>query len=78
VIEWYKIEPGSDCIGKTIGELDIRQKTGATVIAIIEKDQKQKVSPGPDSVIAAGVTLVVAGERKQVKALKATLIKGGA
>ncbi|GIO06644.1 MULTISPECIES: cation:proton antiporter regulatory subunit [Brevibacillus] len=78
VIEWYKIEPGSVCIGKTIGELDIRQKTGATVIAIIEKDQKQKVSPGPDSVIAAGVTLVVAGERKQVKALKATLIKGGA
>ena len=77
VIEWYKIEPGFRCIGKTIGELDIRQKTGAIVIAIIEKDHKQIISPGPEQVLSAGSTLVVAGERKQVKALKTTLSTGG-
>nr|WP_092074523.1 cation:proton antiporter regulatory subunit [Dendrosporobacter quercicolus]NSL49085.1 cation:proton antiporter regulatory subunit [Dendrosporobacter quercicolus DSM 1736]SDN00212.1 potassium/proton antiporter regulatory subunit, CPA2 family [Dendrosporobacter quercicolus] len=74
VIEWYKIESGSACIGKSIGDLKIRQHTGATVIAIIEKDQKQTVNPGPDQIFTAESTLVVAGERKQIKALKSILI----
>jgi TrkA domain protein len=77
VIEWYKIEPGFVCIGKTIGELSIRQQTGTSVIAIIEKDQKQTINPGPDQVLTAGATLVVAGERKQVKMLKTKLSSGG-
>lgn len=77
VIEWFKIESGYVCIGKTIGELSIRQQTGTSIIAIIEKDQKQTINPGPDQVLPAGATLVVAGERKQVKMLKAKLSTGG-
>lgn len=77
IIEWYKIEPGFTCIGKTIGELDVRQQTGATIIAIIEKDHKQTINPGPEHVLTAGATLVVTGERKQVKALKTELSTGG-
>lgn len=74
VIEWYKIESDSVCIGKSIGDLDIRQHTGATVIAIVEKDQRQTVNPGPEQILTAESTLVVAGERKQIKALKNILI----
>lgn len=74
VIEWYKIESDSACIGKSIGDLDIRQHTGATVIAIVEKDQRQTVNPGPEQILTAESTLVVAGERKQIKALKNILI----
>ncbi|WNC16135.1 cation:proton antiporter regulatory subunit [Brevibacillus brevis] len=77
IIEWYKLDSTSSCIGKTIGELNIRQETGATIIAIIEKDHRQTINPGPDYVLSAGATLVVAGERKQVKALKSTLSTGG-
>jgi TrkA domain protein len=64
-------------MGKTIGEINIRQETGATIIAIIEKDHKQTINPGPEYVLQAGSTLVVAGERKQVKALKSTFSTGG-
>jgi len=75
-IEWYKVEPGSKAVGQRIGDLQVRQRTGATIIAIIGKDKRQKVSPGPDEVLAAGSTLVVAGERHQVKALRKLIERG--
>lgn len=77
VIEWYKVEPGSQAVGKRIGDLQVRQKTGATIIAIINKDKSQKVSPGPEEVLSAEQTLVVAGERHQVKALKQLIVGEG-
>ncbi|HBZ79815.1 MULTISPECIES: cation:proton antiporter regulatory subunit [Brevibacillus] len=77
MIEWYKIDAGSRAVGKTIGELDVRQETGATIIAVIEKDHTQTINPGPEYVLRASSTLVVAGERKQVKALKTILSNGG-
>jgi TrkA domain protein len=76
LIEWYKIEPGSQAIGKTIGQLQVRQTTGTTIIAIIEKDGHQRISPGPDQTLAEDVTVVVAGERQQVQALKRLIAQG--
>jgi len=76
VIEWYKVEPTATCVGKSIGELQIRKKTGAMVIAIIEKDHSKKISPGPEQVLRAEATLVVAGERQQIKAFKQQLLHG--
>lgn len=75
-IEWYRVDPKSKVIGKSIGELEIRKHTGANIIAVIEKDQKQHVNPGPDFRIKADSTLIVSGERHQVRALK-QLISGG-
>ncbi|ABO50047.1 potassium/proton antiporter regulatory subunit, CPA2 family [Desulforamulus reducens MI-1] len=75
VFEWYKVESGAKAIGKTIVELQIRKKTGAMIIAIIKKDEKI-INPGPNQVIAEGATLVVIGERKQVKACKELLLNG--
>lgn len=77
VIEWYKVDPNSKCVGRTIGELQIRQKTGATVIAVIDKDHKQRVNPGPEHVLKAEATLVVTGERHQIKAFKQMISGGG-
>lgn len=73
VIEWYKVEPGSDAEGKTIGELAIRQNFGATVVAIIEDERAKSISPGPEASINRGATLVVAGERRQVNKLRDAL-----
>lgn len=76
VIEWYKIEPGYPCVGKTIGELNVRQNTGASVVAVLENDQSKKINPGPEYRIQAGVTLVALGERKQIQAFKQLIMKG--
>jgi TrkA domain protein len=70
VIEWYKVEPGSAAIGQTIGQLQVRRTTGATIMAIIEGDGHRHINPGPDQTLAEDVTLVVAGERRQVQAVK--------
>ncbi|USG63949.1 cation:proton antiporter regulatory subunit [Brevibacillus ruminantium] len=76
VIEWYKISPQAACIGKSIGEVDVRQKTGATIIAVINPDQKKQITPGPDHVFIANALLVVAGERESLKTLKVLLQNG--
>jgi TrkA domain protein len=76
VIEWYKIEPGSAAIGRTIGQLQVRQTTGATVIALIEKDGRKHINPGPDQALTEDLTLVIAGERPQVQAFKRLIAQG--
>ena len=69
VIEWFKVEPGSKAIDQTIGDIDIRNNYNVTVIAHSKKGKKQLNNPGPDSIIAAGDTLVISGERKDIKNL---------
>ncbi len=67
-IEWYKVEPGAKSAGKTIGELGIRKRTGATIIAVVKRDRMKVVNPGPEQMIREGATLVMLGERAKVKA----------
>ncbi|HZG76412.1 MAG TPA: cation:proton antiporter regulatory subunit [Paenibacillus sp.] len=75
VIEWSKVESHFKSVGKSIAELQVRQRTGATILAIVEK-QRQKINPGPDDRLAAESTVVMAGERKQIKLLKELLANG--
>lgn len=77
IIEWYKIEPRAKSIGNTIGGLHVRQKTGASIIAVVCKDGSKKINPGPDHVIEVDSTLIVAGERRHLKLLKQILLDGG-
>lgn len=76
IIEWIRLEPMSNCIGKQIGELDIRRTTGTTILAVVKKDKTNQINPGADYVFTAGTTLVVAGERKQLNQLKKLLLNG--
>ncbi|SFG63991.1 potassium/proton antiporter regulatory subunit, CPA2 family [Desulfotomaculum arcticum] len=76
VIEWFKVEPEARSIGKTIGDLHIRKRTGAAIIAVILKNQAKVVNPGPEQIIHKGATLVVLGERGQVKACKRLINDG--
>ncbi|OAB45333.1 cation:proton antiporter regulatory subunit [Paenibacillus glacialis] len=76
IIEWYKIDNSYKSIGKSIGELDVRQNSGAMIIAIIEKNHSKHVNPGPEFVITKESTLVVVGEREQQKLFKQILLNG--
>ncbi|MGM0888482.1 MAG: cation:proton antiporter regulatory subunit [Bacillota bacterium] len=69
VIEWFKVEPGSKAINQTIGSIDIRSNYNVTVIAHSKKGKKQLNNPGPDSIIETGDTLVISGERKDIRSL---------
>ncbi|MCH1627921.1 cation:proton antiporter regulatory subunit [Fredinandcohnia quinoae] len=74
IIEWFKVEPGAPAVNKTIGEIDVRNKYGVTVIAIMKKNMKKSNNPGPDTVIEAGDTLVISGERNELKGLITNLL----
>lgn len=72
-IEWHKVLPFKDVDSRTIGDLDVRQQTGAIIIASIKEDETV-INPGPDYVIEPGVTLVIAGKAKHIKLLKEILL----
>lgn len=76
IIEWYKLEPGFLCVGRTIGELNIRAQAGVTIIAVIEKNHNKQINPGPDVILSAECTVVAAGERHQHKQFKHILRNG--
>lgn len=76
IIEWYKMDSSYKAIGQSIGELDVRQNSGAMIIAVIEKNHTKHVNPGPDFVIPGESTLVVVGEREQQKLFKQILLNG--
>jgi len=69
-IEWLKVKADASYLGRNIGELNIRGKTGATIIAVVESNHDKQMNPGPDYVLKEGSTLVVAGERAQIKMFK--------
>ncbi len=64
-IEWFRIDADSPLAGRTIGESAIRQRTGASVIAIL-RGEKARPNPQPTDVVEGGDTLVVVGDRDQV------------
>lgn len=72
-IEWYKVGESNEGINKSIGELGVRQRTGASIIAAIREDETI-INPGPDYVINSGTTLVIAGKKNNIKLLKEILL----
>jgi len=76
VLEWFKIEPDSAGIGKTIKELQARKVTGASIVSIIEPNQVNRVNPEADTVINEGATFIIAGDRRNITKLKQLLING--
>ncbi|MEC3880555.1 cation:proton antiporter regulatory subunit [Parapedobacter sp. 10938] len=71
-IEWIKVSKDSPSIGKSIGELEVRKRTGASIIAAI-REGDSIINPGPDYVMNADTTMVVAGKRNHIKVIKEIL-----
>lgn len=64
-IDWVPLEP--DFTGRTIGDLEIRTRTGATVVAVI-RDREPHPAPGPEFGLAPGDTAVIVGTADGIKA----------
>ena len=78
VLEWFTIEPGAACIGRSIRELEVRTRTGASIVSIIEPDKSTRTNPEAHTVLNEGATLIAAGDRRTISALKRLLLEGKA
>ena len=58
--------------GRTIRELDIRAKTGASVVSVVRNGEKLR-NPGPDWRFAMGDEVMVIGDPAQMEALRRML-----
>jgi len=76
LLQWYTIEPGSACAGKTIRELQVRTVTGASIVSIIEPDRVKRINPEAETVLNEGATLILAGDRRTISRLKHLLVHG--
>ena len=59
-IEWVTMVPGAGLVGRTIGDGQIRSRTGASVVAVI-RGERSIPGPGPDLELAAGDVALVVG-----------------
>jgi len=60
------VEEGSAAAGKLIGELQVRKRTGATIIAA-GRDGETELNPGPAFRLAPGDTIVLLGRPEQIE-----------
>ncbi len=69
LIEWVKVAEGSPVAQVTLGDCEVRQRTGASVLAI-QRDDETIPNPAPDLVIEAGDVLVAIGDRADHRKLR--------
>ncbi len=62
-----KVEEGSELVGKKLKDVQMRQATGTTVVAIVRADGKMKIAPSGDTEIQEGDTLIILGHPKALK-----------
>ncbi len=76
-VEELDIDPGCEVAGKTLRDSEIRQTSGALVIALEEQKERITVNPDPDVRLSVGDRLVVVGTREQVDKAALLLKSGG-
>ena len=64
LIDWVTLEAASPGADKTIGELQIRLRTGVTIVAIVRDNQAITV-PEPSETLRAGDRLMIIGRRQE-------------
>lgn len=73
-MEWLRVEPGSPVAGRTLADSAIRERSGASVLAILRGD-RALANPAPQETIHSGDILVVVGDREQVQRAR-RLVRG--
>ncbi len=68
VVDWITLDDDSPVVGRTIGDLAIRSRTGMTVIAIV-RGKQATTSPDPTEPLLSADRLVVVGPRDHLTRL---------
>ena len=68
----YVVDRNSKVVGKTLYESQIRQKTGATILAI-KRGNELYVNPSPDVILEDGCEIYAFGTKDQHEKLKEIL-----
>lgn len=64
-VEWLRVDAGSQFAGRTVLETALRERTGASIIALL-RNKRAIPNPQPQEVIQPGDTMMVVGDREQV------------
>jgi CPA2 family monovalent cation:H+ antiporter-2 len=64
-LNWVTLPAGSPLVGRTIGELHIRTRTGASIVAFM-REETLTPNPGADQQLAAGDNVLMLGSQTQV------------
>jgi voltage-gated potassium channel len=70
-LRFEELEVPGECApaGRTIGEMRIRGKTGAVVVAVRKRDGHFETTPNPDMRLEAGDVVIAAGTEEELRAL---------
>lgn len=66
VIEWINVDGSSPLANKSIKDLQIRKRTGVTVVSII-RGSHTITNPMPEEVIKEGDTIIIIGNKEQTE-----------
>ncbi len=58
----------------SIGELDIRRKTGANLLAVTQANGDLSINPGAETILHSGMKMIVLGDEKQIDRFKQVLM----
>lgn len=73
VIEWAKVGEGSALADKTIHQMQVRHRTGVSIVAII-RGEDGIPSPSPDDVINRDDLLMIIGKKENIDRFKAEML----
>jgi voltage-gated potassium channel len=76
-IEQVKVSSGSEMVGKTIKEMQLRREVGVIVLAIRTADGGMLFNPPPDSAVRGSDYLIVMGRPENLRALETLLAGAG-
>jgi CPA2 family monovalent cation:H+ antiporter-2 len=76
-VRLFRVAPDAWAAGRTLGEIDLRAGTGATILAIKRKD-RTITSPAADVRLAAGDDLYLMGDEAHVRVAQHRLAQGPA
>jgi TrkA domain protein len=60
-MSWVTVDEGSPLVGRTLAGSDVRAETGVSIV-VIERGDDVIPSPGGDTTVRSGDTLVIVGE----------------
>ncbi|MEX0762001.1 MAG: TrkA C-terminal domain-containing protein [Dehalococcoidia bacterium] len=75
-IVWHELQPGAFAIGKTPDELQVPEKTGGTIISVVQRGGERNMDVSGDYVFQEGDQAAVAGSQKETQASIRLLDKG--